>query len=64
MKRQGTSKDPHGREPFPRDTPLFEVVVDTSGGIPGRSLDFHGRLSVKPIAIFKRLQFNRNVANC
>lgn len=45
-------------------TPLLEVVVDTSGGILGTSLDFHGRFSMKPIAILKRLQLGRNVANC
>ncbi len=61
MKRPGSSKDAHDREP---PTPLFEVVVDTSGGIPGTSLDFHGRFSMKPIAILKRLQLGRNVANC
>ncbi len=40
MKGQGTSKDPHGREPFPRDTPLLEVVMDTSGGHTGHELGF------------------------
>jgi hypothetical protein len=62
MKRPGSSKDAHGRETFPT-APLLEVVVDT-GGIPGTSLDFHGRFSMKPIAILKRLQLGRNVANC